>query len=72
MRAAAFAQLSEGSSQQMFIHIPLAILTIYAGAVFFFCFLGLKKVDMNIEGRKCAVCVCNRERERESYRVLNE
>lgn len=34
MRAEAFAQLSEGSSQQMFIHIPLVILTIYAGAVF--------------------------------------
>lgn len=35
---------------------------------FFFCFLGLKKVDMNIEGRKCAVrvcvCVCALERER--------
>lgn len=32
---------------------------------FFFCFLRLKKVDMNIIERKCTVCVCVFALERE-------
>lgn len=63
--AVAFVQLSQGSSQWMFIHISLVILTIYARTFFFpFCFLRLKKVDMNIDDRKCAVCLRALERER--------